>query len=495
MGDVRPSALEVSDGARTFTAHLAVCVRADTGTPWGAFIGPADRRAETLLHALCSLPAPGGPPQRVLPGKLVLFDPALADEVRAALGRPDVEVAVSPPFEPFDRLFTELVKQFNDELAPTLDLRNDVIALLCAASARLWRCKPWQFVCEEPLIELKPLRDDLPPLYASVLGAGQDVFGVALYATIEDFERDQQLGARLEEARRHADFDERVAELEAEYLSNVRGRVFLVSFDPKEELPPAYVDKLIRNTWPRRFGVAPTFVVRGGATGNGALTNEEGWAIALAIEALVAFCERNEDALADEEMPLQDVVQVEQSGQTIAVQVRTPPHEQWPAPATTIYRFKVSLCYDQDIWRRIEVRSDQTLEDLHHAIQQAFGWDNDHLYAFFLSGKAWDTATEYTCPFRGRAPGRRTTRVRLSRLNLHPRQRILYIFDFGDEWRHDVRLERMNLQPDGGAYPRIIDAHGSPPPQYPDHDDEWDDEKDEADDEDKEGEDAADDAR
>ena len=53
----------------------------------------------------------------------------------------------------------------------------------------------------------------------------------------------------------------------------------------------------------------------------------------------------------------------------------------------------------KSVWRRMEMTGDQTLDELHEAIQRAFHWDNDHLYAFFLSGKAWDRQTEYESPF------------------------------------------------------------------------------------------------
>lgn len=60
--------------------------------------------------------------------------------------------------------------------------------------------------------------------------------------------------------------------------------------------------------------------------------------------------------------------------------------------------FHVSLPGTGRTWRKLELRADQTLEDLHFAIQNAFAWDADHMYSFFMSGKAWDTATEYAGP-------------------------------------------------------------------------------------------------
>lgn len=62
------------------------------------------------------------------------------------------------------------------------------------------------------------------------------------------------------------------------------------------------------------------------------------------------------------------------------------------------YTFHVSLPEFERTWRKLELRGDQTLEDLHLAIQDAYGWANDHLYSFFMSGQAWDPETEYTLP-------------------------------------------------------------------------------------------------
>ncbi len=62
------------------------------------------------------------------------------------------------------------------------------------------------------------------------------------------------------------------------------------------------------------------------------------------------------------------------------------------------YTFHVSLPGISKLWRKVEVASDQTLADLHDAIQRAFDFDSDHLYSFFMSGKAWDRDSEYCLP-------------------------------------------------------------------------------------------------
>lgn len=62
------------------------------------------------------------------------------------------------------------------------------------------------------------------------------------------------------------------------------------------------------------------------------------------------------------------------------------------------YTFHVSLPGYGRVWRKVELVAEQTLEDLHLAIQDAYEFDDDHLYSFFMSGKAWDHSTEYCLP-------------------------------------------------------------------------------------------------
>jgi hypothetical protein len=62
------------------------------------------------------------------------------------------------------------------------------------------------------------------------------------------------------------------------------------------------------------------------------------------------------------------------------------------------YTFHVSLPDHGRVWRKLELPAESTLEDLHLAIQNAYEFDNDHLYSFFMSGRAWDADSEYSMP-------------------------------------------------------------------------------------------------
>jgi hypothetical protein len=149
--------------------------------------------------------------------------------------------------------------------------------------------------------------------------------------------------------------------------------------------------------------------------------------------------------------------------------------------AREAFVFNARLDGWKGVRRTVAVRSDQTLAVLHDALRSAFGWDDDHLYAFWLGGKFWARdGIEYVHPFAlegnpfagwdlpMETPSRESAEQALDRLGLVKGQRIAYIFDFGDEWRVRLTLRQI-VTDDGGAYPRILDSVGDAPPQYPDY--------------------------
>ena len=131
-----------------------------------------------------------------------------------------------------------------------------------------------------------------------------------------------------------------------------------------------------------------------------------------------------------------------------------------PPPQTM--RFKIAYMYEPDAWFVIEMRGDQSLDDLHRAILDAVDFDADHLYAFFISGKAWDKSTEYS----NNKDARGQSNIRLQRLPLRLKQRFLYLYDYGSEHRFQVQLIDTGHDQPTGTYPRIVEQHGKMPPQY-----------------------------
>jgi len=149
----------------------------------------------------------------------------------------------------------------------------------------------------------------------------------------------------------------------------------------------------------------------------------------------------------------------------------------------TVFILKVALQGAKRIWRRIAVRGDQTLDDLHEAIFEAFDRDDEHLYSFYFPmpgtrGRArLRNAVEFSCPFNCKDPGpfadeplRKAAKARLADLELKRGTAFLYLFDFGDAWWHEITVEQADTPADEGQYPRILERNGESPPQYPDPD-------------------------
>jgi hypothetical protein len=151
-------------------------------------------------------------------------------------------------------------------------------------------------------------------------------------------------------------------------------------------------------------------------------------------------------------------------------------------PQATVSVFKVALSGQKSIWRRIAIRSDQTLDDLHAVIFTAFNRFDEHLYSFHRQPRyrmrvdEGDAGRiEYTSPVMIEDARsyldhqiRDASQTRIDDLELTPGAKLYYVFDFGDNWWHDLVVEETNQPVESGRrYPAILERQGAAPPQYP----------------------------
>jgi hypothetical protein len=131
--------------------------------------------------------------------------------------------------------------------------------------------------------------------------------------------------------------------------------------------------------------------------------------------------------------------------------------------APYIYQVKVELQEIEPlIWRRLQIPADLFLHDFHKVLQTTMGWENQHMHVF-IKGKRffgqgdieWNKGTlfqDYTI-------------VRVNDLLRKPGDEMIYHYDFGDDWRHRITLEKV-LAPDPMAYyPVCIDGARECPPE------------------------------
>ena len=128
--------------------------------------------------------------------------------------------------------------------------------------------------------------------------------------------------------------------------------------------------------------------------------------------------------------------------------------------------------------RTVQMRGDQTLEDLHHAIFEAFGRFDEHMYEFqFGKGPMDPKGTRYVLPSafeseRGEdnPPIGRVDQTTIDSLGLKVGDRFGYWFDFGDDWWHQINVEAIDDKVPKGKFPKVTKLVGKSPPQYADED-------------------------
>jgi tetratricopeptide (TPR) repeat protein len=140
------------------------------------------------------------------------------------------------------------------------------------------------------------------------------------------------------------------------------------------------------------------------------------------------------------------------------------------ADAHYIHRFKVSLRDKPDIWRIIDIKGNQMLSSLHKAIFKAFDRFEEHQYSFFLNNKPYDMESAYHSQGQDADETRKlATRIRIDSIALYGGPKFLYLFDYGDEWWHEVDLLGITPRVTRASYPKVVLKQGKSPPQYPKH--------------------------
>ena len=110
------------------------------------------------------------------------------------------------------------------------------------------------------------------------------------------------------------------------------------------------------------------------------------------------------------------------------------------------------------VWRRLQVRADTRLDQLHETIQAALGWQNYHMHAFSFAKEEFGIPD----PELGFSDERRVT---LGELIAGPGDRFRYTYDFGDDWEHEITVEDLLDADHQTHYPVLVTAKGACPPE------------------------------
>jgi Plasmid pRiA4b ORF-3-like protein len=127
----------------------------------------------------------------------------------------------------------------------------------------------------------------------------------------------------------------------------------------------------------------------------------------------------------------------------------------------SIYQIKVTLVHSRPpIWRRLQVESGVTLDRLHDTLQLVMGWTNSHLHGFRFPSSQKDA--------RGRLLPIERADEKATRLDELLRRRtdwLVYDYDFGDSWEHELLLEEIHPRLPSTRLPIVLAGRGACPPE------------------------------
>lgn len=136
-----------------------------------------------------------------------------------------------------------------------------------------------------------------------------------------------------------------------------------------------------------------------------------------------------------------------------------------PRSVDQVVQVKVTLarCHPP-IWRRVLVPAVTTLGGLHRVIQILYGWDGDHLHAFAVGDQC------YGDPYFGLEEVADEDEVRVPDAFAPGVKKIVYTYDFGACWEHEITLEKRVERQPGQTYPVCIAFRCDSPVEYWDED-------------------------
>jgi hypothetical protein len=133
--------------------------------------------------------------------------------------------------------------------------------------------------------------------------------------------------------------------------------------------------------------------------------------------------------------------------------------------AKNIYQIHISLKgFSPKIWRRILVQSDLLLSDFHKIIQTSMGWTNSHLHHFIKNRKFYTLRTKDDDLWY-EMDNVDYKNMKIYDLLKKNKERIIYEYDFGDSWEHDIILEKILPFDARMKYPVCIEGKKNCPPE------------------------------
>ena len=130
-----------------------------------------------------------------------------------------------------------------------------------------------------------------------------------------------------------------------------------------------------------------------------------------------------------------------------------------------IYKFRVIVDTEQDVFRDIEIETAATFEKLHDAILDAFDFEAGEMASFYMSNESWEKGLEIPLMDMAGDAALSMKSTTLSEMVSKPSDKILYIYDFMRMWIFYVELMEVKKDMPSTIYPRVALVYGDAPSQ------------------------------
>lgn len=130
-----------------------------------------------------------------------------------------------------------------------------------------------------------------------------------------------------------------------------------------------------------------------------------------------------------------------------------------------IYKFRAILDNEEDIFRDIAIDENDTLEDFHNTLVNAFGFDGSEAASFYTCDETWNQEDEISLFDTGDTPGEMKVMADfpLNSLLSEEQTKIIYVYDFMNMWTFLIELAAIEEPEAGLTYPEVLFSHGEVP--------------------------------
>ena len=134
-----------------------------------------------------------------------------------------------------------------------------------------------------------------------------------------------------------------------------------------------------------------------------------------------------------------------------------------------IYKFRIILDAEDDVFRDLEIEANSTMEDFHNAVAQSFGFDGSEMASFYMSNEEWEQGEEIALfdMSEGDEQVKLMSQVLLQDQLDEDNRNLIYVYDFFNMWTFYVELADIAEKEDGNTYPNLMFAHGQLPDSPP----------------------------